>query len=110
MKILKKLSLILTFGFIGLFIYSCNGTTSIHGIENKSKHKKHGKKYPRYDVKYESHKRNLPPGHKKKVYGDQSAKKHAPGHNKHKIHKNSIKKGKGSFKGGKGKSHGKKHH
>ena len=104
MKILKKLSLILTFGFIGLFLYSCNGTTSIHGIENKTKHKKHGKKYPRYDVKYENRKKGLPPGHKKKVYGDQSAKRHAPGHHKHKRNKTSYKKGKGKS------HHGKKHH
>lgn len=106
MKILRKLSLLLTFGFIGLFITSCNGTTSIYGIENRSKHKKHGKKYPRYDVKYESKRKDMPPGHKKKVYGDQSARRHAPGQQKNKT---TYKKGKSNHKGGKG-HHGKRHH
>ncbi|RLZ07019.1 hypothetical protein [Faecalibacter macacae] len=111
MKILKKLSLLLTFGFIGLFITSCNGTTSIYGIEHKSKHKSKSKKYPRYDVKYETKRKDLPPGHKKKVYGEQSARRYAPGHQKHKNYKSSHKKGKGNYKGGKGKNHyGKKHH
>ena len=105
MKLLKKLSLILSISFIGLFIASCNGTTSVYGIENKSKHKKSGKKYPRYDVKYENKRKDMPPGQKKKVYGDKSAKRHAPGQQKNKT---SYKKGKSNHKGGKG-HHGKKH-
>lgn len=28
--------------------------------------------------------KEVPPGHAKKIYGDKSAKDHAPGHNKHK--------------------------
>ncbi len=37
----------------------------------------------RYDDRYE-HRRNLPPGQAKKLYGAKSARDFAPGHNKHK--------------------------
>ncbi|PRD54723.1 hypothetical protein [Sphingobacterium gobiense] len=40
--------------------------------------------------------RNLPPGKAKKIYGDKSAKRHAPGQKK-KRHKNN-KRGKGHYK------------
>lgn len=89
MRSLRKLSLILFVGIIGFFATGCNGTTSVYGLEKSGKHthhKKHPKKKPGYHTRYENRK-PMPPGHKKKVYGDQSAKRHAPGQNKYKKHK-----------------------
>lgn len=99
MRSIRKISLLLFVGIIGFFATGCNGTTSIYGIEKSGKHthhKKHPKKKkPGYNARYENRK-PMPPGHKKKVYGDRSAKGHAPGHNKHKApkHKKHHQKGK----------------
>jgi len=81
---LRKISLVLVVAFIGLFITSCDGTTRIYGLEKTGKHNKHNKhkKYNKnYDYYYGNH-HNLPPGQHKKIHGDKSAKKYAPGQNK----------------------------
>jgi len=88
--LLKKFNLLALFAFATLFLASCNGTTSIYGIEHRSNSKHHKKSYPKYDVRYgdryDKH-RGLPPGQHKKVHGDRSARAYAPGQNKSKSKK-----------------------
>ena len=71
---------------MSIFLFSCNGTTNVPALE-KGKHKKSGhmhksKKHGKY-ADY-GHARKMPPGQKKKMNGDQSAKRYAPGQNKKK--------------------------
>ncbi len=76
--VFRKFNLVLVFGLAALFLVSCDGTTTIYGIEHSNHKKGKYKKYPKYDVRYEDH-RSLPPGQHKKIHGDKSAKKYAPG-------------------------------
>ena len=94
MKLFKKrnINIIVTFVLSVVFLTSCDGTTSIYGIEHtsnkKGKYYKH-KKYPRYnnDYYYDNY-NTIPPGQHKKIHGSKSAKKYAPGQQKkrHKGH------------------------
>ena len=79
--VLKKINLIAFFALAALFLVSCDGSTTIYGLEHQQKHKKKYKKYPKYEVRYDDH-RSLPPGQHKKVHGDKSAKRYAPGQQK----------------------------
>lgn len=79
--LLKKINLIAVFALAALFLVSCNGSTTIYGLEHQHKHKKKYKKYPKYEVRYDDH-RSLPPGQHKKVHGDKSSKRYAPGQQK----------------------------
>lgn len=81
LTVLKKINLIAVFALAALFLTSCDGSTTIYGIEHQHKKKKKYNKYPRYEVRYDNH-RSLPPGHHKKIHGDKSAKRYAPGHQK----------------------------
>jgi len=81
LTVLKKINLIAFFAFAALFLVSCDGSTTIYGLEHQQKHKKKYKKYPKYEVRYDDH-RSLPPGQHKKVHGDKSAKRYAPGQQK----------------------------
>jgi len=68
----RKFSLLALFSVFTMFLFSCYGSTSIHVKDNHRRGTKHyPKRYPRYDVRYESHHR-VPPGHYKKH------KKHKP--------------------------------
>lgn len=83
---LRKINLIAIFVLAALFITACSGSTSVPGIDHRSKGKKSVKKYPKHQARYEKYK-PLPPGQHKKIHGDKSAKKYAPGQNKnHKKH------------------------
>lgn len=87
-EVLKKINFIAIFTMSVLFITSCSGSTSVPGIEHRSKGHKKVKKHPKAHARYDKHK-HLPPGQHKKVHGDKSAKKYAPGQQKkkHKPHK-----------------------
>ena len=56
----------------------------------------------------QGHRRNMPPGHAKKVYGHQSARDYAPGHQKKKSKKYKKNKQYNKHKGGKGHHKGKR--
>lgn len=84
--ILRKFNLVAIFALAALFLTSCDGSTTVYGIEHRNKKQKKYKKYPRYDTRYENH-RSLPPGQHKKVHGDKSAKRYAPGQQKKKVNK-----------------------
>ena len=77
--VLRKFNLVLVFGLAALFLVSCDGTTTIYGIEHSNHKKGKYKKYPKYDGRYEDH-RGKPPGQHKKMLGDKSAKKYSQGH------------------------------
>ncbi len=86
--ILRKFHIVAIIGLAAIFLTSCDGSTTIYGIEHTNrKHKKYKKqkRYPKYDVYYGNH-NSLPPGQHKKIHGDKSAKKYAPGQQK--KHKN----------------------
>jgi len=91
LSVLKKINLIAIFALAALFLTSCDGSTTIYGIEHQHRKQKKYKKYPKYD----NH-RSLPPGQHKKVHGDKSAKKYAPGQQK--KHKNNSYKKKNHHK------------
>lgn len=78
---LRNFSLVILVAFIGSFLASCNGTTNIYGLEKNGKHNKY-KKGKKYNTYYYGDHRHLPPGQHKKIHGDTSAKKYAPGQNK----------------------------
>ena len=79
--ILRKFNLVAIFALATLFLTSCDGSTTVYGLEHRNKKQKKYKKYPRYDTRYDNH-RSLPPGQHKKVHGDKSAKRYAPGQQK----------------------------
>jgi len=92
-SVLKKFNLIAVFALAALFLSSCDGSTTIYGIEHTNKHKhKHKKRSPQYEVKYENH-RSMPPGHHKKAHGKRSANYYAPGHHKKGKHDKGKKQG-----------------
>ena len=95
MKLLvfRKINIIVVFVLSALVFTSCDGTTSIYGIEHtnhkKGKYYKH-KKYPRYNNDYYYDNNNsIPPGQHKKIHGSKSAKKYTPRQHKkgHKGHR-----------------------
>ena len=90
--------LVLLFSF-SVLVFSCNGTTSVPGLEKNRTTKKHYPKKHKKTTTYQSKagvQKRVPPGQHKKIHGDKSAKKYAPGQKKGKGHK-------------KHNSHGKRH-
>ena len=45
---IAKFNLVLVFGLAALFLVSCDGTTTIYGIEHSNHKKGKYKKYPKY--------------------------------------------------------------
>lgn len=77
LSVLRKINLIAIFALAALFLTSCDGSTTIYGIEHQHRNKKKYKKQ-----RYDNNHRNLPPGQHKKVHGEKSAKRYAPGQQK----------------------------
>ncbi|MEG0982794.1 hypothetical protein [Algoriella sp.] len=91
--ILRKYNLIAILALAGLFLTSCDGSTTIYGIEHRTKQQKH-KKYPRYDTRNDHHKGKHKNGHS---HGNKSSKRYAPGQHNKKVNKY-YKKGKNNHK------------
>ncbi len=90
--ILRKYNLIAILALAGLFLTSCDGSTTIYGIEHRTKQQKH-KKYPRYDTRHDHHKGKHKNGHSH----NKSSKRYAPGQHNKKVNKY-YKKGKNNHK------------
>ncbi|MBQ0146839.1 MAG: hypothetical protein KBS93_00070 [Flavobacteriaceae bacterium] len=80
-KMLNKFTSLFLVIMISCFTIACSSSTNIPGMDRngRSGHVHKQKSYPKGKI---HKKKTIPPGHKKKIYGDKSAKRYAPGHNK----------------------------